>query len=240
MQEQRTEHTEDRVMAQISTLTPAEERVLEQAVRGLSIKEIADALVLTEATIKSHLAHIYAKLGVRGRVDLLARLGTPGGSNTRSIDRVAERGASSAEPPQRPDRAWLAYGSLPAALAGLALVVLLGAWLAGLAGPRPISVDDLDRLVAAKAVAELDLVGSLLEVTTHDGALYEVSGVDVEQVRPVAAEHEIPFSHSSPSSAPLEMWQVALNATPYVLIIVLLWVGLVAVVRTRPWSRSTR
>ncbi len=58
----------------MGTLTPAERRVLALAADGLSVREIAATSVLTEATIHSHLSHIYAKLGVRGRVELLAKL----------------------------------------------------------------------------------------------------------------------------------------------------------------------
>lgn len=58
----------------LDELTPAERRVLELALEGRSVREITDALVLSEATVRSHLSRIYAKLGVRGRVELLARV----------------------------------------------------------------------------------------------------------------------------------------------------------------------
>lgn len=53
-------------------LTPAERRVLEQVYLGNTTDEIADALCITEATVRTHLTHIYGKLNVRGRVQLLA------------------------------------------------------------------------------------------------------------------------------------------------------------------------
>jgi DNA-binding CsgD family transcriptional regulator len=57
----------------LERLSLAERRVFDLALRGLSTKEIADELVLSEATIRSHLTRIYAKLGVQGRIELLAR-----------------------------------------------------------------------------------------------------------------------------------------------------------------------
>jgi DNA-binding CsgD family transcriptional regulator len=41
------------------------------ALRGAPSREIAARLFIGERTVESHLAHIYAKLGVRGRIELL-------------------------------------------------------------------------------------------------------------------------------------------------------------------------
>jgi DNA-binding NarL/FixJ family response regulator len=49
------------------SLSLREMEVLGQASRGRSNKEIADALHITEATVKSHFVHIFAKLGVADR-----------------------------------------------------------------------------------------------------------------------------------------------------------------------------
>jgi DNA-binding NarL/FixJ family response regulator len=55
-------------------LTPAERRVVELAVDGLSNKEIAHNLFVTVRTVEVHLKHAYAKLGIRSRTQLARRL----------------------------------------------------------------------------------------------------------------------------------------------------------------------
>ncbi|GAA4219649.1 response regulator [Actinocatenispora rupis] len=51
----------------LAALTPRELDVLRLLGRGLSNTELAGALHLTEATVKTHVAHIFAKLGLRDR-----------------------------------------------------------------------------------------------------------------------------------------------------------------------------
>ena len=51
-------------------LTPSEQRVAELAAGGLSNKEIAARLFVTQHTVEVHLSHAYAKLGVRSRTQL--------------------------------------------------------------------------------------------------------------------------------------------------------------------------
>ena len=62
----------DMTIAKLSVLTPAEQAVLDQALTGVPAREIAEHLSLSEATVRSHLSSIYVKLGVSGRVALLA------------------------------------------------------------------------------------------------------------------------------------------------------------------------
>lgn len=54
-------------------LTAKEREILTQLARGASNKEIAEALYVTPATVKTHLGHIYAKLGARSRHEALSR-----------------------------------------------------------------------------------------------------------------------------------------------------------------------
>jgi DNA-binding NarL/FixJ family response regulator len=50
-------------------LTPSEQRVLEALARGLSNREIAEELWLTQQTVKFHLTNIYRRLSVSNRTE---------------------------------------------------------------------------------------------------------------------------------------------------------------------------
>jgi DNA-binding NarL/FixJ family response regulator len=52
-------------------LTERELGVVRLVARGLSNRELAQALYLSEATVKSHVARILFKLGVRNRVQIV-------------------------------------------------------------------------------------------------------------------------------------------------------------------------
>jgi DNA-binding NarL/FixJ family response regulator len=56
---------------ELAALTPREREVLELLVRGMSNTEICDRLVISDATTKTHVARILAKLGLRDRVQVV-------------------------------------------------------------------------------------------------------------------------------------------------------------------------
>jgi len=58
-----------------SSLSPVERQVVELATQGLSNPDIARELFMSRNTVKAHLSHTYAKLGVTNRTEL-ARLAT--------------------------------------------------------------------------------------------------------------------------------------------------------------------
>ena len=59
-------------------LTAKELEVLGLLSQGHSNKQIARALYVTDATVKTHLQHIYVKLGVQNRFGALTRAGELG------------------------------------------------------------------------------------------------------------------------------------------------------------------
>jgi DNA-binding CsgD family transcriptional regulator len=180
------------VDTRLSELSPAERTVVAAALRGLSVREMATELVLGEATVKTHLAHIYAKLGVRGRIELLANvqsLPVTASSSSRGlpageVTRPALRGVRKVAKP------FLVPGLLVLLLSGSGLVASLVLQPAGNAA-------DLERLLAVDGVQAMELEGSTLHVTTQWSSETEIRNVERSLVRQLAVEHSVPLSVTS-------------------------------------------
>ncbi len=103
-------------------LTRAEQNVLAILLTGAHNHQIAKQLSLSEATIRTHLTHIYSKVGVDGRAALLARVNTGTG----------------VEPPSAPpSRRRLSWAITVVLLAILALALALFVYMSfAAAGPQ--------------------------------------------------------------------------------------------------------
>ncbi|GAA2433565.1 response regulator transcription factor [Streptomyces macrosporus] len=95
-------------------LSAREREVLALVARGTPNREIARLLFISEATVKTHLTHLYAKLGVNDRAAAVAAgydrgiLGGRGDQRPadaaphRAVDRREPRGAGEGDTPARP------------------------------------------------------------------------------------------------------------------------------------------
>ena len=55
------------------SLTPTETKVVEFATEGLTNPQIGERMLISRATVKVHLAHVYKKLAVSNRTELAAQ-----------------------------------------------------------------------------------------------------------------------------------------------------------------------
>ncbi len=214
-----------------AALSEREREVLEFALVGLSARAIAERLTLTEATIRSHLARIYAKLGVGGRVELLAHFHAqppdPGVAHSPSVE-------TASRPPRR-RRAWLV-----AVLAALLVMVSVGALFVGLRPDLPPATNlaTVSQFVAQGQVTIVDLRGDTLFVTTSDGRGYRVDGVDQAAFRKILPEGvgtKIEFSISSGDHTnPLVSGLAFLSATVPLLLLLVVALGVLRWFRRQP------
>lgn len=61
----------------LEALTASERRIAELAANGLTNREIAQTLFITDRTVEGHLTHVFTKLGVKTRTALAAALNAP-------------------------------------------------------------------------------------------------------------------------------------------------------------------
>lgn len=111
-----------RRLGNLSVLTPAEQAVLDEALTGAPARDIAETLSLSEATVRSHLSSIYLKLGVSGRVALLAAF--------REAENVGGRTETQESlPPQPPGVSAVAWGWTGFGVLGGAYAIYVASWL---------------------------------------------------------------------------------------------------------------
>jgi DNA-binding CsgD family transcriptional regulator len=201
----------------LAALSDREREVLELALKGLSARAIAERLTLTEATIRSHLSRIYAKLGVGGRVELFAHLNW---QPPAEGDRSSSPSVGTEPPPRR--RAWPV-----AALVVLLVTLSAGALFMWLRPDLPPATNlaTVSQLVAQGQATNLDLRGDTLFVTTADGRHYRVDGVDQAAFREIlaiktTAGEEVSFSSSDDTPALVSVIAFVSATLPLVLLLV--------------------
>jgi DNA-binding CsgD family transcriptional regulator len=219
----------------LSALSEREREVLDLASGGLSARAIAERLFLTEATVRSHLSRIYAKLGVGGRVELLAQMnGGPVHGDPPSTAPTVEAG------PPAPRRRRLPTGILAVIL----LAAGLGLLLVWLRPDLPPSTDlaSVSRLVADKQVSSLDLRGDTLFVATLDGRQFRVDSADKKAVEAIqeaaiAGSEQVSVSAGGDALA-TSLAMLATSLAPVALLVLAVFLALRAL-RRPPQPRPT-
>ncbi len=235
-----------------SQLSPREREVLEAALEGLSARAIASRLSLTEATVRSHLSAIYSKLGVGGRVELLARQSGRGASTTAipepttSAPGKPEAAPRSDSTAPRPSSRTIRDRRVAVALAALLLCGLVLAAIALITQaslPRESDLATVSRLLASGQVAQLDLVNSTLTVTEKNGDRLRVEGGTPDAFEPIltaALNASVPVTVSKEEATPLST-QALMIAVPLleVALLLALVVLLLRMIRRPPRLRPT-
>lgn len=70
-EEEFSELQRERTAPDLTLLTKRERQIAELIGRGLSNREIGEELYISEATVKKHISHIFEKLGIESRKDLM-------------------------------------------------------------------------------------------------------------------------------------------------------------------------
>lgn len=202
----------------LSLLSPREREVLDVAIEGLSARDMARRLSLSEATVRSHLSAIYSKLGVSGRIELLASL-----KGAVAPKNVPTREPGIPHPGPKSDAA----KPTRRVLAGAALLVLVvlatGAFLAARPDlPPRADLATVSRLLAANEVTLLDLRGETLTLTERSGERLRVEGVTNDSFQPielVAIGRSVTTSVSNdPWSLTTELGMIATSVLPLLLL----------------------
>lgn len=169
----------------LAPLSEREREILAVAIEGVTAREIASRFSLSEATVRSHLSSIYAKAGVSGRLELLARLSRRP-DPTGPVDRTGVDGGGEGgrNPTGGRPRRWAPVVAI--------LVVIIGVAVAAFLAVRPdlpsrADLATVSRLMATGQVTDLSLVGERLIVTTIDGQHLRVEGVSESQAEPLWA-----------------------------------------------------
>jgi len=64
----------DEIVLRLRRLTPREKEILDLLACGWSTSAIASRLYISQATVRNHVQHILAKLGVHGRLEAILTL----------------------------------------------------------------------------------------------------------------------------------------------------------------------
>ena len=210
----------------LDALSEREREVLGLALAGLSARAIAERLTLTEATVRSHLSRIYAKTGVGGRVELLAR--TNGHVPAPEAAGPLAEPAGSPPPRRRRFRSSLVAGVILALGAALAFLVLRPDL------PPRTDLATVSGLIAEGGVTSLDLRGDTLFVTTADGRHYRVEGADATTAQALQAAALAAGQVSVSGGGDTLATNVAIVATAVAPLVLLLGFGLLLLT----WFRS--
>ena len=73
-------------MAQAAGLSPRESEVLALICTGYSARHASERLGISESTVVSHITHIYQKVGVANRQELIARVEEAANKNKPQVN----------------------------------------------------------------------------------------------------------------------------------------------------------